>query len=51
MSSSNGIALVSEDWSPWLVMAPRIINSLGRCIAMASTKEASQIHLDENAFE
>ncbi|KAF2843447.1 hypothetical protein M501DRAFT_1012800 [Patellaria atrata CBS 101060] len=45
MTSPDSGQLVSQNWTPWLVMAPRLIQTLGVCIAAASTPRVCQIRL------
>lgn len=47
MAPTDAVALISEDWIPHLVKAPKLIQSLGLCMAMAATREASQIELPD----
>ena len=47
MTPTDAVALVLEDWTPYLIKAPPLIKSLGLCMSMAATQEASQIKIPE----
>jgi hypothetical protein len=51
MAESDAIAVVSQDWTPWLVRAPHIIQKLGICMSLAATREAAQIEFSSSALE